>query len=129
MKKRKFIKHLISTAVGGSFLALASGSFESSKDSPKKNNFKSDIDDLDDDKRSLNTSKETDPSHGLKCSNCGFGKYDKNGVCDFCDAVSTKRLNEFNEKNYKTCPSCNGTGWRGQDVCTICYGKGKYLPF
>lgn len=34
-----------------------------------------------------------------------------------------------NGNHYKSCEGCNGTGWRGDRVCPMCKGKGKYLPY
>ena len=57
-----------------------------------------------------------------KCSHCGLGTY-QNGYCNYCGAASPERVNE-SYSNMPKCQGCNGTGWRDNEVCPLCDGKG-----
>jgi DnaJ-class molecular chaperone len=124
MANKKFKNHLFSVIISCAFLIIAFGSV-----STKKSDSTTTKPSINSENGLKNKDKEVDFYEGFKCSHCGMGRYDENGVCDFCDAVSPSKLEKFNEKHYKSCPACNGTGWRGNEICSICYGKGKYLPF
>jgi hypothetical protein len=76
-----------------------------------------------------NNSNSEDSYSGSKCKNCGLGHYDSNGICNMCNAASPSRVEKSYSKQYKSCEACNGTGWRGEKICPMCKGKGKYMPY
>ena len=63
------------------------------------------------------------------CNWCEIGKYNSKGICNMCNSASPTKVEKTYSSQYKSCMGCNATGWRNGDVCPICNGKGKYLPF
>jgi hypothetical protein len=75
------------------------------------------------------TSNDEDYYSNSKCSNCGMGRYNSNGICDMCNSASPSRVEESYSNQYESCLACNATGWRDDKICNICNGKGKYMPY
>lgn len=63
-----------------------------------------------------------------KCDVCGIGRFDENGTCTHCDAVTAEKERYYAER-LPNCEVCGGDGiedfGRNQIICRICNGKGK----
>lgn len=75
------------------------------------------------------SSDDDDYYANTSCTNCGMGKYNSNGICNMCSSASPSRVEESYSSQYESCLGCNATGWRGDEICPICDGKGKYMPY
>jgi DnaJ-class molecular chaperone len=135
----KSFKIIFSILTFAFFISLAMGSSDSNENSNSTDNENSientdtpeeeETTSIEEQSNESETSNNEDYYSNTKCNNCGMGKYNSNGICDMCSAASPSRVEESYSDQYESCMGCNATGWRGDEVCPICEGKGKYMPY